>query len=266
MSTCPVTEPTPVRALLFDLDETLMVEAASIQATLHATCSLAEERGIKGDALREAVLNRARELWRASPLYGYCRRVGISSWEGLHGDFGGDDPNLKDLRTWVPDYRRLAWAAALADLGISDPSLGARLDERMRLERAKWHVKCPDTDDALARLRPAYRLGLVTNGAPRIQREKLERAGLAPLFDAVVVSGDIGIGKPDPAIFRRALELLAVGPAEVVMIGNSLEKDIAGAQAAGIRAIWIDREGAEACPSGTNRITSLAELCTLLSK
>lgn len=259
-----MTERSRVRALLFDLDETLMVEAASIQATLHATCSLAEERGVKGDALRESVLNRARELWHASPLYGYCRRVGISSWEGLHGDFGGDDPNLKDLRTWIPDYRRLAWAAALADVGVRDPALGVRLDERMRLERAKWHVKCPDTDDALARLRPKYRFGLVTNGAPRIQREKIERAGLAPLFDAVVVSGDIGIGKPDPAIFRRALELLAVGPSEAVMIGNSLEKDIAGAQGAGIRAIWIDREGREPAPPNCDRISSLSELPALV--
>ncbi|HZN63318.1 MAG TPA: HAD family hydrolase [Planctomycetota bacterium] len=253
-----------VRALLFDLDETLMVEPESVHAALRAACELAEWPGIAADDLRQAVLKKAKELWYAAPTGSYCRTVGISSWEGLHGDFSGEDPNLKALAAWVPAYRQEAWARALADFGIRDAALGSQLDERFRRERAERHVKFPDTDETLARLRPHYKFGLVTNGAPRIQREKIERTGLAPLFDAVVVSGDIGVGKPDVRIFRRALELLEVEPQEAVMIGNNLERDMAGAKAADLPRIWIDREGRETAPEGCLRITSLAALVTVL--
>lgn len=252
------------RALLFDLDETLMVEIASVQATLDAACSLATDHGIETAALKQAVLRIARELWRAAPTNDYCQTVGISSWEGLHGDFAGSDPNLEAVRTWVPAFREKTWTSALAEFGVRDADLAARLDETWRRERRERHLKFPDTDATLARLRPKFRFGLVTNGAPRIQREKIERAALAPLFEAVVVSGDIGVGKPDARIFHRALELLRVEANEAVMIGNSLDRDIAGARAAGVPSIWVDREGTEPAPPDCRRVTSLGGILPLL--
>ena len=94
------------------------------------------------------------------------------------------------------------------------------------------------------RLRGAHRLALVSNGASDLQREKLRGAGLEGYFDCVVVSGDIGIGKPDPAPFRRALTRLGVPPDAAAMVGDTLDRDVLGARRAGIRALWLNRSGA----------------------
>ena len=102
-------------------------------------------------------------------------------------------------------------------------------------------------------------MALLTNGAACLQREKLTASGLAARFDAVVVSADVGVGKPDPSVFRHTLSLL--GADEGVMIGDSLERDIDGALAAGLGAVWIDRFGAGGVgPDGVPRITTLGEL------
>ena len=110
--------------------------------------------------------------------------------------------------------------------------------------------------------RATHRLGLVTNGASCLQREKLEGAGLAGCFDAVVVSGDIGIGKPDAAPYARALELLGARPEDATMVGDSLANDVDGALAAGLRAVWLNRGGRERPPGrpGLVEIASLTEL------
>src|SRR5690606_38984118 len=84
--------------------------------------------------------------------------------------------------------------------------------------------------------------------------EVLARVGLAELLDGVVSSAGTGARKPDPAIFERALELASCSPEEALHVGDTAAEDIAGAHAAGIRALLIDREG------GGGDISSLAEL------
>jgi len=227
-----VTESTRLRAIFFDLDETLVLEEASVHGALDAACQI-EAAQINSRELREAILKHGRELWRAGPEIEYGRRLGISSWEGLHGDFSGDGPNLKRLREWAGSFGRNAWSAALADFGVRDADLAARLDCRFRIERSKRHIAYPDAAATLRQLRTRFKLGLVTNGAPRIQRDKVEGAGLSGYFDSIVASGDVGVGKPDPAIFRHALELLGVRPQEAAMIGDTVERDIAGVVAKG---------------------------------
>src|SRR4051812_46390818 len=88
---------------------------------------------------------------------------------------------------------------------------------------------------------------LLTNGAPRLQRWKLAGSGFAEAFEAVIVSGEFGVGKPDRSIFDHALTLARVSAEEVVMIGNSLANDVIGAQHVGINAIWVNLDG-EATP------------------
>jgi len=119
----------------------------------------------------------------------------------------------------------------------------------------------PDTA-LLAGLRERHRLAVVTNGAACLQREKLERAGLAGAFDAVVVSGDLGVGKPDAAVFRRALAL--VGADDGVMIGDSVERDVDGALALGLRALWMNRAGEPRPRADLVEIRGLDELPALL--
>jgi trans-aconitate methyltransferase len=80
--------------------------------------------------------------------------------------------------------------------------------------------------------------GLRPNDLPRAG------AGIAGWFDQIVISGDLGFGKPDSRIFRETLSRLGASAGEAIMIGNSLHSDIRGAQQAGLRAVWVNRSGA----------------------
>ena len=139
-------------ALLFDLDETLVLEEPAAVAAFEATARTAT--GI--DAARLAVDARAhaRALWYAAPTHPYCRRIGISSWEGLWCRFEGDDESIRALREWSPGYRRDAWARALADQGVDDPALAGELGERFGAERRARHHTF---EDAARRARRARR-------------------------------------------------------------------------------------------------------------
>lgn len=90
----------------------------------------------------------------------------------------------------------------------------------------------------LARLRERYRLAIVTNGPSDLQWPKLRKFGLQDLVDYVVVSGDQGIHKPDPAIFSHLLALATAEASAAAHVGDSIHTDIAGARAAGLTAIW----------------------------
>lgn len=233
-----------IKNILFDLDDTLVIERAAADAAFLATCEHAREKhGINPKALHQAILYHAGELWRASASITYCRAIGISSWEGLWARFLGNDPNLKILRMWAPTYRREAWFRALADHGVSDVSLAEQLSVIFISERRARHVSFPEVENNLTHLREIYQLALVTNGTPDLQRAKIQGAKLERYFDNILISGEVGIGKPDPQIFKLALEAIAASPSETVMIGDSLDRDILGAQRAGIKGIWLNRSG-----------------------
>jgi putative hydrolase of the HAD superfamily len=98
----------------------------------------------------------------------------------------------------------------------------------------------PDVLETLDRLRAdGKRLGLVSNITllPRLIREDLDRMSLGSRLDGTVFSSEVGVRKPDPRIFREALERLGASPAETVFVGDRLYDDISGAQAVGMRAV-----------------------------
>ena len=256
-----------IRSILFDLDDTLVVEEASADAAFLATCERVHEKhGIDPEGLHQSVRYHARELWRASATITYCRAIGISSWEGLWARFLGDDPNLKKLHAWAPTYRCEAWFRALTDHGINDLSFAKRLSDVFPSERREQHVVFSDVADSLTNLREVYRLALVTNGAPDLQREKIQGANLACFFDAILISGEVGIGKPDCRIFKLALDALAASPSEAVMIGDSLTRDILGAQRAGLKGIWLNRSRSKTISQVTPdfQIANLSQIHELL--
>jgi len=78
-----------------------------------------------------------------------------------------------------------------------------------------------------------------------VQREKIESSGLGMYFDAAVVSGELGTGKPAPEIFHLLLERLGVEPSAALMVGNSLARDILGGQRAGLKTCWLALDGEE---------------------
>src|SRR5438128_1421838 len=193
-------------AILFDLDDTLVVDEAAVEAALLATCVEVQNRyGLDPLSLALTVRHCARELWRAAPTLAYCRAIGISSAEGLWARFLGDDPQLLTLHAWAPTYRRDAWAHALAAYGIRDTHLAEQLAETFPAERRARHWAFPEVAPVLRELQSRYRLAVVTNGTPDLQREKLDGVGLVPHFTIVTVSGEAGIGKPDPRIFAHTL-------------------------------------------------------------
>lgn len=99
----------------------------------------------------------------------------------------------------------------------------------------------PGVPQALARLRARVPVGLVTDGEPAVQHGKVAALGLAGAFDTVVFSDRLGRGhrKPHPAPFLAALAELGVPPGAAVHIGDRPDKDVAGAVAAGLRAVRV---------------------------
>jgi putative hydrolase of the HAD superfamily len=260
----------PIQALLFDLDDTLIVDeavsATALDATArHAFTTLGAERET---FLRDARAHAVR-LHAAAPVYPYCRRIGISAFECLWGRFLGDTADLTALREWAHAYRQQVFDATLRSQGLEGgEEHSAELAETFAAQRRKLQRLMPDAREILTRLATKYRVGLLTNGAPDLQREKLLNSGLEPFFQAVAVSGEHDIGKPKPEIFHRLLAKLNVPATNAVMIGNSLERDILGAQNAGITSIWIkvagSEEPADVLPDHT--ILGLAELPALVER
>ena len=135
----------------------------------------------------------------------------------------------------------------------------------LHLERHLWSSTAGDTHDALARLRDAgLKLGVVSNSDGRVA-EALEAAGLRGYFDVVVDSALVGVEKPDPAIFRAALDVLDVPPAEALYLGDLYDVDVLGANAAGIPAVLLVPPGAPR-PAGCATVGSLQELADDLLK
>lgn len=166
------------RSLLFDLDDTLMVEEPDAVAAFQATARFAAaHHEVDAPTLALGARSQARELWRAAPTYPYCLRVGISSWEGLWCQFYGEQPSTRSLRAWSPIYRREAWRLALADQGIEDVDLAETLGERFAAERRKRHEVFADAVSSVSVLGESHALALVTNGAACLQREKLDVLG-----------------------------------------------------------------------------------------
>ncbi len=151
----------------------------------------------------------------------------------------------------------------LEEMGLSHAVPLAERIYRRYWELARELRLFPDVEPTLARLKEAgYRLGMITNvtGDPVAD---LERVGLKDRFDVVVASCVVGFEKPDPRIFRVALEALEAAPHQAVHVGDQFLADVEGAKAAGLQAVLLDRHGLQ---DGLHphRIRSLSELAPLL--
>jgi putative hydrolase of the HAD superfamily len=253
-----------LKAVLFDLDDTLMPDESAANEALVATALVAKQwHNIPPGDLKDAVRRVARRIWRAHPVVApYDGHFDVSSWEALSSSFQGDDAEMRQLREWAPEYRRLVWNEAIAECGIADPLLADRLSILYPLERRARYVPFPDAKPVLDDLSRTCKLGLVTNGPCDLQCEKLERGGLRGYFDAVAVSREVGILKPDPRIFAIALERLGVSAPDSAFVGDTPATDIKGAHAAGMKAIWLNRSGAR-LPDGIVPDATVASLSSL---
>ena len=225
------------RAVLFDLDDTLIVEEATAKASYRTAAQAAPT--MDPDALAETAFETAEELWRQSPHLQMGQELGIASWEALWATFEGGHPRLDEVAAWVPSYRRAVWEQALQRCGGNTSAAPDLVDAYIDAQRS-GHPVIPGAVELVRRLRAAdRRIGLLTNGPPDIQRLKLFQLGVEDCFDSVVISGEAGVGKPDPEVFAMALSELGAPREDTVMIGDSWTRDVEGAARAGMRSIWI---------------------------
>jgi putative hydrolase of the HAD superfamily len=221
-----------------DLDDTLIEEESFARAKLRATAALVE--GVDPDSWDDVVIESARALWRTSEHYPTFAELGFASWEGLWATFEGGHPRLAEVALWAQWYRREAWRGALRTVG-NDEDAAPALSERYIEGQRSGHPLLPGAVELVRSLAARVPVAVVTNGPADIQRLKINQAGIGPHLTAVVISGETGIGKPDPRAFGAALDLLGISPEHAVMVGDSWERDVTGALAAGLRAVWISQ-------------------------
>jgi len=253
----------PRPAVIFDLDDTLIVEESFAMASLRE--AIAVFPGIDPAAAEEVALESIRSVWRNGPAYPICLDLGFASWEGLWSDFTGNFHGLDGLHRWAPTYRSEAWVAVATAFGVDEPELARAAAHRFEAAQRAGHPVIDGMSTALAAVGGRYPVGLLTNGPSDIQRLKLDQAGLSEAFGVVVISGEFGHGKPSPEVFLAALDPLGARPEDSVMVGDSWERDIVGALDAGMRAVWI-ADGRPA-PGSDPRVTvvdSVRELDDLL--
>jgi putative hydrolase of the HAD superfamily len=193
-----------IRAVLFDLDDTLYPEGDFYRGGFAVVAAELERRGVaEARRIRDEVI-------------------------GLH--FGGSRERVFDAiaerfgfpRRWVPELVSLFHAH----------------QPRLRL--------CSDAPAVLRKLRPRFRLGIVTDGHAEVQRRKIAALGVEPLVDAVVVADDFGRDrwKPHPWPFLTCCRDLDVAPDQAVFVGDNPSRDVTGAHNAGLASIRIARPGA----------------------
>lgn len=223
-----------IRAVLFDLDDTLMDhQAAADRAVVHWAASM----GLTGDPEELA----ARWTSVSNRHYSRYQRRELSVQEQQRARVREFLPHV-DLR--------------------ADPDAQAAFDAYVTLYRSAW-TAFPDAGPALRRARAAgLRVGVLTNGEDAVQRAKAARGRLDGLVDAFVASSTLPWSKPDARAFHAACELLGSEPEGTLMVGDSLPVDVLGARAAGLPALLVDRfdRHREADLRGAVRVRSLAEI------
>jgi putative hydrolase of the HAD superfamily len=199
--------------------------------------------------LRNALTRSGFEVSEERAAAGFGAEIGY--YLAHHLD-GRDREALEDLRDRC--------ATALMD-ELDLAGLDHATARRAMLDALEF-APYPDVTPALRRLRAdGVRLVIASNWDCSLA-DWLAPLGLLELVDGVVTSAVVGAAKPDPALFRRALELAGAPAAEAVHVGDSLENDVEGARAAGLRALLLVRHG-EPAP-GVEALDSLAELPSVI--
>ena len=210
------------RAILFDLDDTIMAYEAAGEGCWQEACAqyVTVCNGPTVDTLNAAIQAQSKWFW-------------------------GDPERFRQGRLNLEEARRQVVMRALEVLGAPNPAVAEKIARLRTALHEQRIAPFPGAIEVLRKIRGAgsTRLGLVTNGASDKQRAKINQHGLETFFDCIVVEGEFGCGKPDERVFRHALQMLETAPADAWMVGDNLLHDIAPAQALGLRGIWHDFRG-----------------------
>src|SRR5262245_9238037 len=209
------------RAVLLDLHDTILDDTGGVISSWREACVVhcSEMKGLDSEAVFDAI-DRTREWYWSDPERHRVGRLELARARG--------------------EVVRLA----LVELGVDDEDLAKRIGDTYHSLRDDAIRPFDDAVPTVEWLRAqGCRLALLTNGASQLQRLKIERFDLAPLFDSILIEGEVGFGKPDPRIYTQARATLDVPAEDAWMVGDNLEWDVAGPQREGIAGIWIDARG-----------------------
>ena len=226
---------TGIKAVSFDADGTLWDFDKVMRHSLRQT--LLELRSIDPEA--ESALNIEKLIRTREQVFGELKSTMI---------------NLEKIR--FEGFKR-----SLRDIGRPDDELALHLNEVYLKHRYGNIELFPDVLPTLNALRQRYTIGLVSNG-----NSYPERCGLANVFHFVVFATQCGAWKPDRRIFLTAVEKAGCSIQELLHVGDSQQEDIMGATAAGIKSIWVNRNGAprDLGNAADHEISSLEELLEIL--
>lgn len=198
----------PVKAVLFDLDDTLWPIVPVI---------------------RQA--EQALHAWLEQHVPAVTQQWSIDSLRARRAALMLENPHFQ-IDLWALRHAGLteAFLACDANLELIDHAMMIFSDARNAV------TPFDDVLPALTRLGAQWQLGSISNGFA-----DLEVIGLAPHFQASLAAHSFGTAKPDPAIFHAACEALSIEPGEAVYVGDDLQLDVMGAQAAGLRGVWMNR-------------------------
>ena len=222
-----------IKAVLFDLDDTLF-----------------DHRGCAREAL--TAVHGCHDRLRSMP-FDALERAHARFLEELHADVMLGRMPLEKAR--VERFRRL-----LASLEVPSPEgLAARIATTYRDAYRTERRAVAGASPLLGAVKIHARIAIVSNNLLEEQQDKLRTCGLDEFVDALIVSEEAGSSKPDPAIFRLALDRLHALPGDAVMIGDSWAADVVGARAAGIRVVWFN-PGRALAPAGETAAPELRAL------
>jgi HAD superfamily hydrolase (TIGR01549 family) len=234
-----------IRAVLFDMDETLLEHTCTFEELGHKAYSVFEDRlaPVTREEFWETFWEKALDLWQMmfdGVLPGaVARRYGF----------------INTLRTLKVDEN------------LADEML--RVTDGLILESTRLFSETPSVLETLRKA--GFTLGIVTNGYTELQRLKLNHHGLCGLVDFTIVSEEAGAHKPDPRIFEIALTHAKSPAAACLFVGDMLDTDIKGARNAGMKSVLIDIggkwDGLRTKPEGVEAnwtIKRLSELLPLL--
>ncbi|MCU1455531.1 MAG: tRNA/rRNA methyltransferase (SpoU) [Acidimicrobiales bacterium] len=228
-----------VRAVTFDADETLWDFPAAMWGALDHVIAAAE-------AARPELAGR----------------LVAADLQTLRDRLADEAEVARGRPVLLAAVRRASFHVAMEEAGSDDPALADELADLYFRHRHGDIRLYDDVPEVLATLAERYVLGLVTNGST-----DPETAGLPGVFAFRLAADVIGIAKPDARLFEMAAAAAECRPAELVHVGDLLDKDVVAPQRAGARGVWLNRSGLE-CPPGITpdaTIATLAELPALLA-
>jgi putative hydrolase of the HAD superfamily len=222
--------------LFFDLDHTLWDFDANARATLeqlHIDLKLVDKGVHDFEKFHKNYLDHNEKLW-ARYRNGYIRQE-----------------ELRLKRMWL----------TLLDFRIADEALARQLSELFLQLLPARTILFPDTKETLQYLADkGYQLHLITNGFESIQQSKMKNSGIDGFFREVVTSESSNSLKPQKEIFEYALKKTGATVAESIMIGDSLEVDIAGAMSIGMDQVHVNYNGLPQDLAPTFTVTAIKQL------